>query len=500
MLAVVNALGVDLGIGAAVPYYQDLTFKVNVPTRKAGTFSLFGIGGLSFVELLAAEAGDNNLYTNDRQNSRFESKTGVTGLSHTYFFGEKTYGKCVLAVSGTENAGHVDTIAAGGGIPGLKIGFQNRQVKYSTHYRLNHKFNSRNTVNAGLMADYYQILVGDSSRHASGFEYFRHFDGGAILLQVYAQWQHRFGTRLSMTAGVHSQLFLLNHTGTAEPRMGLRLKLGEKQNLNLGAGLHSQTQPMPIYFVPLSQGGIESLPNRNLGFTRALHLVLGTDRNLAPDLRLKGEVYYQHLFQVPIHTYSSAFSMVNAGRDFILPTDIDLVNAGTGYNYGAELTMEKFFSKGYYFLFTTSIFQSRYTGSDGVERNTAFNGNYVFNLLGGKEFKLGKRNTFSLDTKITYAGGSRYTEINLAASQAYHTEIRYEDQAFAAQYPDYFRADLKLTLRMNRKKFAQQISVDMQNVTNHKNVFQYGYNVTTEKAGVIYQRGFFPDIQFKIFF
>ncbi|NOT38584.1 MAG: HAMP domain-containing histidine kinase, partial [Saprospiraceae bacterium] len=46
--------------------------------------------------------------------------------------------------------------------------------------------------------------------------------------------------------------------------------------------------------------------------------------------------------------------------------------------------LEKFYSKGYYFLFTTSIFESKYKASDGILRNTAFNGNYVVNLGEGK--------------------------------------------------------------------------------------------------------------------
>jgi len=71
------------------------------------------------------------------------------------------------------------------------------------------------------------------------------------------------------------------------------------------------------------------------------------------------------------------------------------MNEGTGENYGLEFTLERFFSKGYYVLGTASLFQSTYKGSDGIERSTAFNGQYVLNLLGGKEFRL-KREAFHL--------------------------------------------------------------------------------------------------------
>jgi hypothetical protein len=500
MLAVVNALGISVGTGAAVPYYQDLTYKINLPTKKAGTFTLFGIGGLSYINFEADGLGDNNLYADAGQSSRFNSRTGVAGLTHTKFFGEKTYGKLVLAVSGSLNTGKIDSVGEGNGDPVGLLGFENRQIKYSGHYRINHKFDARNSMNAGILADYYQVLVKDSVQDAGSWSDLRNYDGGAMLLQGYAQWQHRFGTRLSMTLGAHSQHFLLNSTHSAEPRLGLRYQLSEKQNLNFGAGLHSQLQPMPQYFLSREVEGIATMPNKELDFTRSLHLVLGTDRMLAQDLRLKSEVYYQYLFNIPVHSYASSFSMLNAGRDFVLPDEVSLVNKGTGYNYGVELTVEKFFSKGYYFLTTASLFNSRYEGSDGIERNTAFNGNYVFNALGGKEFKIGKRNTFSVDTKVTYAGGNRYSAIDLAASQAAGTEVRNESLAFESQYPDYFRWDLKLTYRMNAKRFAQQFSIDFQNVTNHQNVFQQGYNNSTGKIATVYQRGFFPDVQYKVFF
>ncbi|MBK7028532.1 MAG: hypothetical protein IPH45_04685 [Bacteroidales bacterium] len=121
---------------------------------------------------------------------------------------------------------------------------------------------------------------------------------------------------------------------------------------------------------------------------------------------MKTEVYYQSLYNVPVNTFSSSYSMLNTGAGFKTDLEDSLVNNGTGTNYGIELTLEKFFSRGYYGLFTSSIYSSKYKGSDGVERNTAFNGKYVFNILGGKEWKVGseKQNKISADIKCTNAG------------------------------------------------------------------------------------------------
>jgi hypothetical protein len=135
-------------------------------------------------------------------------------------------------------------------------------------------------------------------------------------------------------------------------------------------------------------------------------------------------LYYQYLYNIAVDRDSSSFSVLNVGADFVIPNNGNLVNTGTGKNYGVEVTLERFLNKGFYFLMTTSLFESKYTGSDGVERNTAFNGNYVFNLLAGKEWKVGKSNAITFDVKGTYAGGRRYSPILLDESIAAFKEVR----------------------------------------------------------------------------
>ncbi|MCB0755344.1 MAG: carboxypeptidase-like regulatory domain-containing protein, partial [Flavobacteriales bacterium] len=44
--------GVDFGTGDAIPEYSDLSFKVRIPTKKAGIFSVFGMGGISSIEFI----------------------------------------------------------------------------------------------------------------------------------------------------------------------------------------------------------------------------------------------------------------------------------------------------------------------------------------------------------------------------------------------------------------------------------------------------------------
>jgi len=223
---------------------------------------------------------------------------------------------------------------------------------------------------------------------------------------------------------------------------------------------------------------------------------------ISPNTALKIETYYQKLYDLPVDRPGkpTSFSVANAGMSYILTEEDSLVNNGTGRNIGLELTLERFFSKGFYYLVTASIFDSKYKGSDGILRNTAFNGNYVLNMLTGKEFKTGKKSKLILDLKMSMAGGKRYTPIDEQASQQTNQEILIDSKAFSKQFRNYFRTDIKVTFRFNGFGKTQEFFINVDNVFNNKNVFTQVYNTRTNKLDYVYQLGLFPTFQYKIFF
>ena len=216
--------------------------------------------------------------------------------------------------------------------------------------------------------------------------------------------------------------------------------------------------------------------------------------------KYKVEAYTQLLEKVPVEKRLTDWSMLNVGAGYGAGLEDSLVSKGKGYNYGAELTVEKPFSNGYYFLGTVSLFDSKYKGSNGIKHNTAFNGNYVVNLLSGKEWQIRDMHTIAVDIKITTAGGKRYTAIDKDASVAAGRAIYYENRSFEERTKMYMRMDLKLTYRMNNKGFMQEFFVDFQNITNRKNIFNQWYD---SRAGIIrtqYQLGFWPNFNYRIQF
>jgi len=227
---------------------------------------------------------------------------------------------------------------------------------------------------------------------------------------------------------------------------------------------------------------------------------MGYDINFSSNLRFKTEVYAQYIYDAATESVPSSFSMLNAGAGFAFLEKFYLQNEGKGSNYGIEFTVEKFLNKGFYYLVTGSLFESKYKGSDQVLRNTAFNSNYVFNLLGGKEWKLSKLNSFGIDTKFAIAGGQRYTPFDIPASQAAGFVIYQEDKAFSFQNDTYLRWDFKFSFTRNGPKATQKWYIDFQNLTNHKNIFVRTLNPSTRQIKEINQIGFFPNINYQITF
>ena len=235
--------------------------------------------------------------------------------------------------------------------------------------------------------------------------------------------------------------------------------------------------------------------NKTLDLSKSKHYVIGYDYNFAKDYRVKLETYYQDLYNIPIEKYSkNSFSTINVGNEFNGITLVDsLTNKGTGYNYGAELTLEKFFSKNFYFLNSLSIYDSRYKGSDGILRHTAFSGGYVYNVWGGIEIPLGKKNQIiGFDIKLTFAGGNRYTPADLQQSILQRNAVYVDSLAFSRQFRDYQKVDVKISYRINQKKVSHYIFIHIENIFNHKNILQQVYNDTKQKMIEDYQLGLFP--------
>ena len=502
LAGVAQTLGVDIGT-TATPSYQDLSFKINSGKSKFGKFSLFGILATSTIEI--AGGSSNTLYGNGNQVD-FASKIGIVGLNHIKQINAKSYISTTagLNYSSTDQTGYSYDRPTSTSFIKEVNNVAKTSYNFSTSY--NSKINARLFFKAGIQDEIIGLDLFYKSKNMILDSYHQIWDynSSTNFAQAFAHFKYSLTEKLNLNAGVHAQQFFLNNSTAIEPRLGLTYLVTNKSSFNFGYGLHSQMQPINVYFLQSTDAnGTTVYNNKNLDFTKSHHVVLGYNIQPFNDWRIKSEVYYQSIYNVPVTSFSSSYSMLNTGSTFKTDLQDSLVNSGTGENYGMELTLEKFFSKGYYGLFTSSIYSSKYVGSDGIERNSAFNGKYVFNILAGKEWKVGaqKRNKFSADIKFTNAGGRAYTPIDLTASNATGREQLSKD-AYSSYYDNYYRLDVKVgfVLNSSKRKLSQSFSLDLQNVTDHDNVFSMSFDNRRQSLNTTYQLGFFPNVIYKLQF
>lgn len=507
--------GLNIKIGtSSVPNYQDASFKLNFPLGKKSNLSLFGIGGLSKIDLIVSKLTEpaEEIYGESDRDQYFTSNTGVAGALFSRTINTTTYTKLVIAqTANTIYATHYKVFRnAGYAVDSLKniLGYDFTTRSTVAHWYFNKKFSVKHILKAGIINNLYSLDLLDSSRQypptRQAWEHRLSYKGNTDLVQGYVQYKYRPSDALTFTGGIHVQYLSHNGSAAIEPRAAMRWSTDSKNIFTLGYGLHSQVQPLYQYFAHLPKNPATAMHNYDMGFTRSHHAVAGYERRFSKNFRLRTETYFQYLFNIPIETRpGSSFSLINQGGSFGRMFPDTLVNKGKGYNYGLELTLEKTFSRGYYLLFTGSVFDSRANGADGIYRSTDYNGRYALNVLGGYEYKAGRNTTLFAGGKITYTGGKLYSPPDISASSAIADLIVIDSLRNSLRFPDYFRADLRLGLRINANKSTHEIAIDLVNVFNTRNILSQTYSPELADQGQYpfikeYQLGFLPLFYYKL--
>ena len=98
----------------------------------------------------------------------------------------------------------------------------------------------------------------------------------------------------------------------------------------------------------------------------------------------------------------------------------------------------------------------------------------------------------TFDIKTVWAGGKRALPVDREESQIEQEEVYDWSRAYQDQYSDYFRADIRIGLKVNGKRVSQEWGLDLQNITRHENVFSEGYDIANDETTTVYQQGFMP--------
>ncbi len=512
-----------------VPKFQDAAFKLVLPTKKWGSFSLFALGGLSsfFMEDVTPELwetpGNRFMMTEIREDFKKGAHLLNAGLNHTFNINQNSFINTTVSYS---NEGINDKIFESriekifdnegsfqrDSISGRILNFNSKLTKsaYRGAITYNNKINAKNKIQVGTKYTLFDYDFNQSQFQDEEADRFTMIDFSEKVgtLRNFISWKHRVNEDITIVSGFHNMNVLLNNKSTLEPRVAFSWQLNNTNSIHAGYGNHSNMESIHNYFAKVKmEDGSSIEPNRNLGLLKANHYVLGYEKRFTENLMAKAEVYYQDLYNLPVeNNTSSHYSTINESLDFRY---VDLVNEGTGKNYGIELTLERFFNKHFYYLINTSIYDSKYTALDGIERNTAFNSNYLVNILFGKEFvKLGrKRNqTLGLNGKVFFSGGRKI--IPLLRDEQGKVAVdpennRYWDysRAYETGLDDVYQVIISASYKWNRPKATHEIFLNLDNLTNTKGKLSEFYDESKPgSVGHLTQFGFFPNLMYRVYF
>jgi len=479
-----GAMGVNFG-GEDIRF-QDLSFNFNLPTKKAGNFMVFGLGGISSNTFKAEPDSTKWEFYKDLHNIIYKNKMGAAGVTHALSIGSRTLLNTALVASGLQTSrafyqGEVNTPEYAYPIEDDSLTKSKVTANMILNYRLAR--GGRFKVGAYLTFQY--------DRLAPLYEY---QEMKSRLFQPFAEWTVTVGKNITAEIGLAATLSKLDHPDarthrTLEPRAALRWQATANQKLGISYGLQSQLPLAQLYAASFATTNVAGNPN--LAPAKVHHFVASYQLDFHQNNSLKIEAYWQEHFDVPAN--SNGFSALN-----LIETRVGepLANIGKGRNYGLEATYRKLLSRDFYLMVSGSVYRATYVDSDGERHNGRFDGRHTFSFTGGKEFKSGTR-IWGINTKILWLGGFRETPINLEASKTGQQTVYAIGDPFALKLKDYFRPDLRIYLKRSRGSYSTTLALDLQNVSGTKNeAFSY-YDAFQQKILRQRQLGLIPVLSYR---
>lgn len=519
----------DLGLlndVTGVPTFQDAAFKVVLPTKKLGVFSLYGLGGKS--DFLWEDVdpqtwvtpGDAFMRPEITEDYNKNAHLVNLGANHTINITDHSYIKTGIlhSIEGIEDEIFEnihpleDGIANKDSLIERRSNFRNdlRKTVSRIASTYHHKINAKHKVIVGSKYARFGYTVAQSRLKTDNTarQSLLDFDETIGTWRNFVNYKYNHNDQLTIVAGIHNMNVLFNDKSTIEPRLAFEWRASDKTSFHAGYGKHSTMESIHNYFTQIEQtDGSTIEPNLDLDLLKSDHYIIGLERRIGSNITAKIEAYYQNLYDLPVENdLSSTYATINESLDFQY---VDLVNAGKGKNYGIELTLERYFQDNFYYLLNTSIYESKYTALDGVERDTRFNGNYIINILFGKEFtELGKsgNQSLTLNVKAFYSGGKRITpllrdENGHLAVDAEHGIFYDNSRPFTERLDDLYQVNLSASYKWNKRKTTHELFINLDNATNHKGKISEYYDVEEEGSiGHLTQFGIFPNLMYRVYF
>jgi outer membrane receptor protein involved in Fe transport len=298
------------------------------------------------------------------------------------------------------------------------------------------KWSKGDTLITGILQPAYSIQFGPLTSYKSA-AYFHHYYSPI-------SW-------LKLNAGIRFDYFNFIRDLSINPRLGMRVKLTDKLNINASYGIYSQFPPFYKIFLDSRNSELET--------SKSAHIIAGTEYLVTKDLQIKIEGFYKDLKNLP-------YSLTDTSKLF--------TSSGIGNAKGVEFTLTKKLSKELYILLNYTYCKSaRKENKNSQEYDFDYDSPHVFNLM--STYKLRKWWDFSFTCR--YSTGLPYTPYDLTTRYQLNGKWFCEKgEINSDRLPDYFRMDIRIDRRFIFKDFNISAFAEVWNLTNHENVMSYEYS------------------------
>ena len=307
---------------------------------------------------------------------------------------------------------------------------------------------------------------------------------------LYTQLSTVFFNRLRFNAGLRLDYFdAINTKYYLSPRASLSYKLDEVTTLSASAGIYYQS-PSYIWLSADSR-------NKDLKAVKVNQFVVGLERLLRSDLRIKLEGFYKDYQDYPASTLRPYLVLANTGAGFGGGDDNfsafgleHLVSEGFGYSRGIEFSMQKKSSNiPHYGIMSLTYSEAKFTPLDKIERAGTYDQRWIFNLSAGYMFN----DRWEASIKFRLATGSPYTPFNNDGTQS---AFLFNTERFDVQHS----LDVRIDRRWDFDGWALITYLDIQNIYNRKNISTIRWDYRKNQLDENSQIGILPSIGISVEF
>ena len=335
----------------------------------------------------------------------------------------------------------------------------------------------------GLTED--DLIVADDSSSRYAPEWTFDSTGTEWKSGAYLQWKAKFGPkkRGKIILGARNDYFSATEERVISSRVNVQFLPNPITTLHFAYGRHYQ---FPDYFMVLRNEKNSEMKSK---FTD--QFVVGLERFFDRDFRGSVEAFYKTYSQIPTLYY-----WTNPPENYpeeSLEHINHWINEGSGEAFGVEFFLQKKLFDKWHGIFSYAWSHARMKNYRNLYADIGNNGTmdtdwvdsdfdyrHQLTLIGGYKHKFKKAEEIEISFRLGYNSGRPHSKMEYVPEWRDWQMTEHNSERF----PEYHRLDVMLIHRKSFKRLNLVSYVDVMNIFNHDNIWDFAYNPDGTKEDV----------------